>query len=67
MKLQPLTIIFLGLFLTSLGFNILFLQRIKELNNRPARIIIERSQKEIQIKPKIWGYTDNRASKGIDR
>jgi hypothetical protein len=51
----------------SLGFNILFLQRIKELNNRPARIIVERPQKEIQIKPKFWGYTDNRASKGIDR
>ena len=58
---------FIGLFLMSLGFNILFLQRIKELNNRPARIIVERPQKEIQIKPKFWGYTDNRASKGIDR
>jgi len=66
-KLQPLTIIFLGLFLTSLGFNVLFVQRIREINNRPARIIVERPQQEIHIKPKVWGYTDNRASKGIDR
>jgi len=31
MKLQPLTVIFLGLFLTSLGFNLLQFQNIKRL------------------------------------
>jgi hypothetical protein len=67
MRLQPLTVIFAGLFLASLGFNLLFLQRIRELDNRPARIILERPQKEIHIKPKVWGYTKERASKGIDR
>jgi hypothetical protein len=69
MKLQPLTVIFVGLFLTSLGFNFLLysdIQRLKKLQNKPARVIIER-QPEIHIKPKIWGYTKERASKGIDR
>ena len=31
MKLQPLTVIFMGLFLTSLGFNLLQFQNIKRL------------------------------------
>ena len=69
MKLQPLTAIFAGLFLTSLGFNFLLysdIQRLKKLANKPARIIIERTP-EIHIKPKVWGYTKERASKGIDR
>ncbi len=69
MKLQPLTAIFAGLFLTSLGFNFLLysdIQRLKKLDNKPVRIIIERPP-EIQIKPKVWGYTKERASKGIDR
>ena len=69
MKLQPLTAIFAGLFLTSLGFNLLLysdIQRLKKLANKPARIIIERPP-EIHIKPKVWGYTKERASKGIDR
>jgi hypothetical protein len=59
MKIQPLTAIFAGLFLTSLGFNFLLysdIQRLKRLDNNPARIIIER-QPEIHIKPKVWGYT----------
>jgi hypothetical protein len=70
MKLQPLTAIFAGLFLTSLGFNILLnieIQKLKKLANKPARIIVERPQQEIHIKPKFWGYTKERASKGIDR
>ena len=69
MKLQPLTVIFAGLFLTSLGFNILLtieLQKARTLANRPAKVIIEK-QPEIHIKPKVWGYTKERASKGIDR
>jgi hypothetical protein len=69
MKLQPLTVIFAGLFLVSSGFNFLLysnIQRLKKLDNKPARIIIER-QPEIIIKPKVWGYTKERASKGIDR
>ena len=69
MRLQPLTAIFAGLFLTSLGFNFLLysdIQRLKKLDNKPARIIIERPP-EIHIKPKVWGYTKERASKGIDR
>ena len=69
MRLQPLTAIFAGLFLTSLMFNALLycdIQRLKKLCNKPARIIIERPP-EIEIKPKIWGYTKERASKGIDR
>lgn len=61
MRLQPLTAIFAGLFLTSLGFNILLnveIQRLKKLANKPARIIVERpQQQEIHIKPKVWGYT----------
>ena len=59
MKIQPLTAIFAGLFLTSLGFNFLLYsdnQRLKKLANKPARIIIER-EPEIHIKPKVWGYT----------
>jgi hypothetical protein len=59
MRLQPLTAIFAGLFLTSLGFNFLLysdIQRLKKLDNKPARIIIERPP-EIHIKPKVWGYT----------
>lgn len=69
MRLQPLTTIFAGLFLISLGFNILLsveIQKLKKLANKPARIIIERPP-EIHIKPKVWGYTKERASKGIDR
>jgi len=69
MKLQPLTAIFAGLFLTSLGFNFLLyadIQRLKKLDNKPARIIIER-QPEIRIKPEVWGYTKERAIPGIDR
>jgi len=69
MRLQPLTAIFAGLFLTSLGFNFLLysdIQRLKKLDNKPVRIIIEKPP-EIHIKPKIWGYTKERASKGIDR
>lgn len=69
MRLQPLTTLFAGLFLMSLGFNFLLYsdnQRLKKLANKPARIIIER-QPEIHIKPKVWGYTKERASKGIDR
>ena len=69
MKLQPLTAIFAGLFLVSLGFNLLLysdVQRLKKLANKPARLIIERPP-EIEIKPKVWGYTKERASKGIDR
>ena len=69
MRLQPLTAIFAGLFLTSLGFNFLLysdIQRLKRLDNKPARIIIER-QPEIHIKPKVWGYTKERAITGIDR
>ena len=31
MKLQPLTVIFMGLFLTSLGFNLLQFQNVKRL------------------------------------
>jgi hypothetical protein len=60
MKLQPLTVIFAGLFLVSLGFNFLLysdIQRLKKLNNKPARIIIEKQQQEFNIKPKVWGYT----------
>ena len=60
MRLQPLTAIFAGLFLTSLGFNLLLysnIQRLKKLDNKPpATIIIERPP-EIHIKPKVWGYT----------
>jgi len=59
MKLQPLTVIFAGLFLLSLGFNFLLysdIQRLKRMENKPARIIIERPP-EIDIKPKVWGYT----------
>ena len=59
MKLQPLTVIFIGLFLTSLGFNLLLycdIQRLKKISNKPARIIIEKPP-QIEIKPKIWGYT----------
>ena len=59
MRLQPLTAIFAGLFLTSLGFNILLsieIQKLKILANKPVMIIIERPP-EIEIKPKIWGYT----------
>jgi hypothetical protein len=59
MRLQPLTVIFVGLFLVSLGFNFLLysdIQRLKRLDNKPARIIIER-QPEIHIKPEVWGYT----------
>ena len=70
MKLQPLTAIFAGLFLVSLGFNFLLysdIQRLKKLANKPARIIIEKKQQEFNIKPKVWGYTKERASKGIDR
>lgn len=69
MKLQPLTVIFAGLFLVSLGFNFLLysdIQRLKKLQNKPAKVIIER-QPEIHIKPKVWGYTKEWASKGIDR
>jgi len=69
MKLQPLTVIFAGLFVTSLGFNFLLysdIQRLKKLANKPARIIIER-EPEIHIKPKVWGYTKERAIPGIDR
>ena len=69
MKLQPLTVIFAGLFLVSLGFNLLLYsdnQRLKKLANKPARIIIERPP-EIEIKPKVWGYTKERAITGIDR
>jgi hypothetical protein len=60
MRLQPLTVIFAGLFLTSLGFNFLLysdIQRLKKLDNKPARIIIEERPPEIHIKPKVWGYT----------
>jgi hypothetical protein len=59
MRLQPLTTLFAGLFLTSLGFNFLLysdIQRLKRLDNKPVRIIIERPP-EIHIKPKVWGYT----------
>jgi hypothetical protein len=59
MKLQPLTVMFIGLFLMSLGFNFLLysdIQRLKRLDNKPARIIIERPP-EINIKPEVWGYT----------
>ena len=69
MRLQPLTIIFAGLFLTSLGFNILLsieIQKLKVLANKPAKIIIEQSP-EFNIKPKVWGYTKERAITGIDR
>lgn len=68
MRLQPLTVIFAGLFLASLGFNILLSIEVQKLKlaNKPARIIIERPP-EIHIKPKVWGYTKERASKGIDR
>ena len=69
MKLQPLTVIFAGLFLVSLGFNFLLysdIQKFKKLANKPARIIIEKPP-EFNIKPKVWGYTKERASKGIDR
>jgi len=69
MRLQPLTIIFAGLFLMSLGFNFLLysnIQRLKKLANKPAIIIIEQPP-EFNIKPKVWGYTKERASKGIDR
>jgi hypothetical protein len=69
MRLQPLTVIFAGLFLVSLGFNFLLysdIQRLKKLQNKPARVIIERPP-EIRIKPEVWGYTKERASKGIDR
>ncbi len=69
MKLQPLTVIFAGLFLLSLGFNFLLysdIQRLKRMENKPARIIIERPP-EIDIKPKVWGYTKERAIPGIDR
>lgn len=67
MKLQPLTVIFIGLFLCSLGFNILLITQVKKLSNKPpARIIIERTP-EIHIKPKVWGYTKERAIPGIDR
>jgi hypothetical protein len=66
MKLQPLTVIFAGLFLVSLGFNILLTIQVKKLANKPPRIIIERTP-EIHIKPKVWGYTKEWASKGIDR
>jgi len=57
MRLQPLTVIFAGLFFVSLGFNILLITQVKKLSNKPARIIIERPP-EIQIKPKVWGYTN---------
>jgi len=69
MRLQPLTVIFAGLFLLSLGFNFLLysdIQRLKRMENKPARIIIERPP-EIDIKPKVWGYTKERAIPGIDR
>jgi hypothetical protein len=69
MKLQPLTVIFAGLFLVSLGFNFLLysdIQKFKKLANKPAKIIIEKPP-EFNIKPKVWGYTKERASKGIDR
>ena len=69
MRLQPLTIIFAGLFLVSLGFNFLLysdIQRLKKLQNKPARVIIEK-QPEIRIKPEVWGYTKERAIPGIDR
>jgi hypothetical protein len=69
MKLQPLTIIFAGLFLMSLGFNFLLysnIQRLKKLANKPAIIIIEQPP-EFNIKPKVWGYTKERAITGIDR
>jgi len=59
MKLQPLTVIFAGLFLVSFGFNILLsieVQKLKVLANKPARIIIEKPP-EFNIKPKVWGYT----------
>ena len=59
MRLQPLTIIFAGLFLMSLGFNFLLysnIQRLKKLANKPATIIIEQPP-EFNIKPKVWGYT----------
>ena len=70
MRLQPLTVIFAGLFLTSLGFNILLsieIQKLKMLANKPAKIIIIEQPPEFNIKPKVWGYTKERASKGIDR
>lgn len=69
MKLQPLTVIFIGLFIASTGFNMVLyanIQRLKKLANKPARIIIEKPP-EFNIKPKVWGYTKERASKGIDR
>ena len=69
MRLQPLTTLFAGLFLMSLGFNCLLysdIQRLKRLDNKPVRIIIERPP-EIHIKPKVWGYTKERAIPGIDR
>jgi len=69
MRLQPLTTLFAGLFLMSLGFNFLLYsdnQRLKKLANKPVRIIIER-EPEIHIKPKVWGYTKERAIPGIDR
>ena len=69
MRLQPLTVIFAGLFLMSLGFNLLLYsdnQRLKKLANKPVSIIIERPP-EIHIKPKVWGYTKERAIPGIDR
>jgi hypothetical protein len=59
MKLQPLTVIFIGLFIASLGFNMVLyanIQRLKKLANKPARIIIEQPP-EFNIKPKVWGYT----------
>ena len=69
MKLQPLTTLFMGLFLMSLGFNMLLyadIQRLKKLANKPVKIIIVKPP-EIDIKPKIWGYTKERAITGIDR
>ncbi len=49
----------MGLFLMSLGFNMLLyadIQRLKKLANKPVKIIIVKPP-EIDIKPKIWGYT----------
>lgn len=40
-KIHPVTIIVLGLFLISLGFNFLYIRQIKELKEKKATIIIK--------------------------
>lgn len=60
MRLQPLTVIFIGLFVCSVGINVMqrsnYNRLVKEAQANVTRIIIFVPDKDVKIKPPEYDY-----------